>query len=245
MSGYQIANQVSRVEGDAPCWKSKCQKVLEHSMTFYILRQLFVLTVTTNFVVFFVYWAALAPHMNPSRRRPDDLALSVLEHLLNLAFILVDLFLNSVQPKVLWDCMTPVFFAFLYTLYAWMGYYGLDWPWPYPFFDWFLDPCKPFWITSLGLIGGTLLITLCFGIVMGCVWLRNNWARRARRKKQASQVSDSALIPQDKPSETEKRQWTSSQTLYFSHGTSSSLQEELLHNAGSTTPLTGVQIQHP
>jgi hypothetical protein len=248
MSGYQFAVRWTRVDDDAPSWKSKYQDALHHSATFYILRQLFVLTVTTNLVVFFVYWAALAPHMNPSKRRPDDLALSIIEHLLNLAFILVDLFLTSTQPRFFWDSVTPVFFAFLYTLYAWMGRYALDWPWPYPFFDWFLDPCKPFWVTTLGLIGGSLLIVACFVLMMGCVSLRNKWARRARRRKQASQVS---IGPQDKPSSsTDKKQWTSSQTLYFSHQSSSaSSQEELLHNGMTSTnqdsSLESVRVQNP
>ena len=117
----------------------------------------------------------------------------ILEHSTDLILVIMEMFLC--RTPLLWlDFGYPIVIALLYTFWTWIFVYANIWSWPYNFFKDVLNPLyKPWWVTILALIAGSLAVAFIFFIVFGTYKLREAMGIRSQKLASEKRASEQQL----------------------------------------------------
>lgn len=151
-------------------------------------RGFFAITQTCTWLVVIIYWGLLSGNIG-SKTDNNQKSIVILEHSTDLILVLMEMFLCR-TPLYWLDFVYPIVIALLYTLWTWIFVYANVWSWPYNFFKDVLNPLyKPWWVTVLALVAGSLAVAIIFSIVFGTYKLREAMGIRSRKLAADKRVS--------------------------------------------------------
>ena len=134
-----------------------------------------------------MYWILLSGGIS-TQSSNEMKAMLVIEHSIDLIIVLIEMFLCKTQVKWI-HSLYPIGIAYIYVFYTWIMVYSGVWDWPYNFFETLLNPVeKAWWLTVLGILGGTLAILLIFSIVYFTFWIREYIGKKHSKQKDVKEM---------------------------------------------------------